>query len=112
MSLDVYLEDRCDHCGRFGQLYAANISHNLCTMAEAAGIYRHLWRPEEIGITTAAQLVEPLREGLARLQADEAKFVALNPKNGWGSYDGFVPWVARYLRACEDSPRSTVRVSR
>ena len=33
--------------------YSANITHNLGKMAEEAGIYKHLWRPEEIGITKA-----------------------------------------------------------
>ncbi|MBK8772221.1 MAG: hypothetical protein IPM06_17610 [Rhizobiales bacterium] len=51
-------------------IYASKITHNLNKMASAAGIYKHLWRPEEIGITKAAQLIEPLREGLALLLSD------------------------------------------
>lgn len=27
-------------------IFSANITHNLNAMAEAAGIYKHLWRPE------------------------------------------------------------------
>lgn len=55
-------------------VYSANITHNLNTMAKEAGIYKHLWRPEEIGITKASQLIEPLVAGLNALIADPEKF--------------------------------------
>lgn len=45
MSLDVYLK-----AVRPAEVFSANITHNLGAMAEAAGIYRHLWRPEEVGV--------------------------------------------------------------
>ena len=92
--------------------YSANITHNMDAMADAAGIYKHLWRPDEIGITTASQLVEPLKDGLAVLQSDPAKFKASNPSNGWGDYDGLVRFVADYLAACIRMPNAEVSVSR
>ena len=107
MSLDVYLEKV-----QPTQVYAANITHNLGEMAEAAGIYKALWRPEEVGITKAHQLIDPLMAGLMRLRADPARFRSLNPDNGWGSYDGLVEFVARYLDACASDPDADVRVSR
>jgi hypothetical protein len=85
-------------------VFAYNITHNLGAMAEAAGIYKHLWRPEELCLSTAAGLIEPLRDGLARLKADPAKFKALNPANGWGDYGDLVELVESYLKACEESP--------
>lgn len=107
MSLDVMLT------GSIGkEIYSANITHNLNTMAQAAGIYEALWRPEEIGITKAGQLVEPLRSGLAKLEGDPSKFEAYNSPNGWGLYKHFVPFVRNYLEACENSPEATVSVSR
>lgn len=116
MSLDVYLcpeRPECPHCNReFDNYYEANITHNVNKMAEAAGIYKELWRPEEIGVETAGQLIEPLTAGLARLKADPAKFIKHNPSNGWGTYDGFVPWVEAYLEACKQHPNAIVRASR
>lgn len=94
------------------EVFAANITHNLGTMADAAGIYMHLWRPDEIGITKASQLIEPLRAGLKRMEDDPDRFVALNPKNGWGSYKGFLPWIRNYIVACEANPNADVNVSR
>lgn len=94
------------------EVYHANITHNLGPMAEEAGIYKHLWRPEEIGVTKASQLIEPLREGLAKMQADPVHFKSFEPENKWGTYDGFVPWISRYIAACEEFPDAEVTVSR
>lgn len=93
-------------------VYSANITHNLNQMADAAGIYQALWRPEEIGITHARQLIEPLRSGLETLRSDPARFSALNPSNGWGSYDRLVRFIMDYLEACCNYPTAEVSVSR
>ena len=58
MSLDFRLSVDGD------EVYSRNITHNLNKMAEAAGIYTVLWRPDENGITKAHQCIEPLRTGL------------------------------------------------
>lgn len=92
------------------EVYSANITHNLNDMADEAGIYRHLWRPDELGITKASELILPLREGLALLRADPERFKKHNPKNGWGNYEGLVEFVAGYLSACEEYPDAKVLV--
>lgn len=94
------------------EVYWANITHNLTTMADAAGIYKHLWRPDEIDVTHARQLVVPLRDGLKALTEDPERFKKLNPENGWGSYEGLVRFVTEYMSACADHPDARVRVSR
>lgn len=93
-------------------VYDANITHNLNKMANEAGVYECLWRPDEIGISKARQLIEPLTAGLALLQSDPDKFKAFNPSNGWGDYDGLVSFVERYLSACVEYPDADVGVSR
>lgn len=124
MSLDVYLEGEprrvpckceCDHehiRTKIDTLYSANITHNLVEMASEAGIYKHLWRPEEIGITKAAELIKPLKSGILLMKAEPERFRRLNSKNGWGIYDHFVPFVEEYLAACEKNPTANIRVSR
>jgi len=89
-----------------------NITHNLGPMAKAAGIYMELWRPEELGITKAVQLIEPLREGLHRLKVEPNNYKELNPDNGWGDYEGLVKFVSSYLDACYDYPDADVEASR
>jgi hypothetical protein len=115
MSLDVYLTTPvlCPHCGgklaeEGHEVFTRNITHNLNEMAEAAGIYEVLWQPDDLGITRAEQLIEPLKAGLERLRADPVKFQAFNPPNGWGSYAGLVEFVADYLAACEQNPQADV----
>lgn len=125
MSLDVYLvqprslDVTCPHCKATlavplpgEQVYEANIAHNLSAMAEEAGIYLPLWRPGEVGITHARQLIEPLTAGLALLKSDRARFERLNAKNGRGTYDPFVLWVERYLAACVQHQDAMVEASR
>lgn len=125
MSLDVKLkgveqtgECECLDCGNQHtrswkeDLFSANITHNLAKMADVAGIHKHVWRPDEIGVTLAKDLITPLREGIQRMKADPETYEQLNPSNGWGSYENFVPWLEEYLRACEDYPDATIYISR
>lgn len=94
------------------EVYSANITHNLGEMAQEAGIYTHLWRPDELGLTTAGELIEPLRIGLMLLKQDPDRFKKHNSPNGWGVYEHFVLFVEKYLAACEENPDATIEVSR
>lgn len=107
MSLNVYLE-----AVRPTNVYSANITHNLVDMADEAGIYEALWRPDEIGISKAEQLIPLLRKGLELLESDPPRFEKFNSLNGWGMHEHFVPFVRDYLKACEENPDATVSVSR
>lgn len=92
------------------KVYRANITHNLSQMAVAAGVYKCLWCPDELGITKAVELVESLREGLILLKSDPERFEQYNPPNGWGNYQGLVRFVEEYLAACEMYPKAEVSV--
>ena len=107
MSLDVDLMVM-----RKVSIYSSNITHNLGKMAKDAGIYQHLWRPEELGISKAKELIEPLTKGLGLLKSDPERFEAFNAENGWGLYKHFVPFVEDYLNACIANPNAKISVSR
>ena len=107
MSLDVYL---IDENGEYN--YHSNITHNLGKMAEAAGIYYALWRPEEIAITKAGELIDILLDGYCRLASDKKYYEIFNSPNGWGLYEHFLPFVSNYINACVMHPESKVEVSR
>lgn len=109
MSLDVYLKQMPTEPVT---VYSANITHNLNTMADKAGLYQALWRPEEIGITKAGQLIPVLEEGLTKLRNDPAFFQEFNHKNRWGSYDSLVRFTQSYLDACKESPEALVEACR
>jgi hypothetical protein len=94
------------------EVFSWNITHNLSKMAEEAGICDHLWSPEELGITAAYELIEPLSKGLRLLKSERYRFITFNPSNGWGDYDGLVEFVENYLEACIMYPNATIGVSR
>ncbi len=104
MSLDFYLTQDGE------TILDLNITHNLNKMAVAAGIYKVLWHPDEIGITKANQCIDPLKAGLIELVTNKRKYEKFNPSNGWGSYEGLVSFVINVLAACCDHPDSDVRV--
>ena len=114
MSLDVDLYRLpCAECGADRvSVYSANITHNLGKMASAAGLYEVLWRPDENGMRFAGDLIAKMRVGLALLKSEPVRFRAFDAENGWGRYDDFVPWIERYLAACEAHPTSIVEVWR
>ena len=107
MSLDVYLV-----ATRPTEVFSANITHNLGEMAAAAGIYQHLWRPEELNISRAGDLIVPLTEGLGNLKARSQHFSKYDAPNGWGRYDNLVAFVESYLAACKESPDAEIQTSR
>ncbi len=106
MSLDVMLKN--DGV----ELYSRNITHNVGRMAQEADIYMCLWRPEEIGITHAKQMIEPLTKGVALLATEKDRFEQFNSPNGWGMWVHFLPFCADYLQACRNNPEAQVEVSR
>jgi len=107
MSLDIRLKAM-----REIDVFACNVTHNLGAMAEEAGIYQAIWRPEELGITHANGLIDIIEPGLKLMKEDPERFKKLDPANGWGSYDRFVPWIEEYLQALKKNPDAKVDVWR
>ena len=109
MSLDIYFTGKQTEDVTLADF---NITHNLNRMAQEAGIYKVLWRPEEIGIKKAKQMIKPLEKGLEKLKEDPEYFKKFDSPNGWGTYKHFVPFVEEVLDACKKYPHSKVSVSR
>lgn len=94
------------------EVFSRNITHNLGIMAIAAGLYDCLWLPNEHGITTAEQMIEPLLSGIAKLKSEPDKFKLLNPENGWGNYDVLLEFAEQTLVAARAYPAAIVSTSR
>lgn len=107
MSLDFTLKKMV-----LSDIYSDNITHNLSTMAREADLYECLWRPEELGITHAYQMIPRLEAGLALLRSDPERFEKFNPENGWGNYVGLVCFVRDLLEACKENPDAEVSACR
>lgn len=106
MSLDISLIEK-----RPTEVFEANITHNLNRMAEAAGIYRYLWRFEETGLTQAWQLIGVLDQAIQDMKARPEHYRQFDAANGWGKFDDFVPWLERLLTACREHPEASIRTS-
>ena len=107
MSLDITLTE-VKPC----EVYSTNITHNLGKLAEALGIYQHLWRPEELNITHARQLILPLEAAIENLTFDKARYKTYdNPKN-WGTVEDFIGFLEKLLEACKQHPNATISVWR
>ncbi len=93
------------------QLSSHNITHNLNNMAKAVGLYEVLWKPEEIGINTAFQMIIPLEKGIEELVANPDKYKAFNPPNGYGNYEDFVSFCRSILHNCREYPNAVIEVN-
>ena len=113
------------------EIYGANITHNLCEMAEQAGIYKALWRPYQLhkdyvhtedykiemefenSVTIiASDIIDVIEQGLDLLKNRPDYFSKFNSPNGWGTYVHFVPFVENYLNALKQYPNLIVIVDR
>jgi hypothetical protein len=125
MSLDFYLtgpnrwvDCHCSECGHKHKrldhetFFSTNITHNLNTMAEKAGIYKALWRPDEIGAKKAKDIILLLDVGLEELESKPDVYRQYDSPNGWGLYEHFVPFVREVLEACRKHPNAKIEVSR
>lgn len=94
------------------EVFSSNITHNLGRMADKAGIYYALWRPDEKGWAFAKEIIPTLEKGLKKLKDKPEYFKKFDAKNGWGTYEHFVPFVEEILEACKKYPDATISISR
>ena len=110
MSLDIHLSTTIDGTH-------LNLTHNLGKMAasvkaEKGTLYQLLWRPEELYIYRAEELIEPLTAALMVLMSDKERLSKLNPENGYGDYDGLLKVTIAYLANCQKFPHGKIEVDR
>jgi hypothetical protein len=58
----------------------------------------------------AADAIPDLEAAIKKLEADPAKYRAMNPPNGFGSYDALVEVLKRLLENCKDRPNFIIHV--
>jgi hypothetical protein len=61
---------------------------------------------------TAAEALPKLRAMVADMEDRPAVYLALNPSNGWGSYDTLLPGLRELIAAAAAHPKATWGVSR
>jgi len=85
-----------------------NYTHNCNPMIRDAGLTQ--W-PYEVDGWKASYLGALLREAIENLEAEPAVYQAMNPPNGWGSYDTLLPVLRKVRDECLKYPSTTVRMS-
>lgn len=70
-----------------------------------------LGRPiRELDGMLAADAVALLTKATQAMKKSPAKFKRLNPKNGWGTYEGALASLCWLLEMCLEHPKATVSV--
>lgn len=52
-----------------------------------------------------------IESALEKMQGDPDRYIAMNPKNGWGNYDGAVELLCRLRGWCISAPKARMRVT-
>lgn len=112
MSLDFYIYPGVHESG--SDQISFNVTHNLAPMADKAGLYRPLWRPEENypQPVLASDVYPAIVAGFNNLVTDPENYKDLNPKNGWGDYNILVDFTANVLSALRQYPLAVVEACR
>lgn len=101
MSLDISLIENEE------AVFDANITNNLTKMAFEANLYQALFHS---GGKKAIEIISQLYKGLEQLKSNPEYYKKFNPENGWGTYDDFVPFVEKVLKACLDYPFAKIEI--
>lgn len=76
-----------------------------------------MWHAAGLGLAgfdgrTAGECLPELEQVLVVLRADPARFEAMNPPNGWGSYASLVEALDELAQGLRRHPKATVSVHR
>jgi hypothetical protein len=71
-----------------------------------------MWRPDELRMTHAYQIIPTLERGHELLRRNGAYFRQFDAPNGWGRYQSLLDFTREYLRQCVEYPDAQIRVSR
>lgn len=121
MSLDLSIHtsacpNACEHCRLaddrvFEWGYTYNISGMIRDAARIAGVYSEGHMLEGIE-GRAGNYVEKLDKIITALKSTPDKYRAMNPSNGWGSYEELIPHLEKLLGALREWPDATVKAWR
>ncbi|MFE2469763.1 hypothetical protein [Streptomyces mirabilis] len=61
--------------------------------------------------SSAEDALENLQRAVAAMEADRARYEAMNPTNGWGNYEGALDYLRRLRDACASHPKATIHIT-
>lgn len=104
MSYDISIETKDDD-GVDIEAWCANITYNLSAMLKASGL-----RFGDLDGMTARDAHPHLVRSFQWLSMHPVSAKALEPENGWGTYEGLLVYVFAFKLACLLDPDGIVRV--
>lgn len=78
------------------RVFDATLEEHYRPAVASAGVERHIYEPEELGIEAASELISSLEHA--------AEYTFPNAPN-------LHVWFGKYLKACRDNPNATVSVT-
>jgi len=76
-----------------------NLTYNLSPMLRAAGM-----PPWSEFIGMEVEVAWPIWERVVKeLRRDRAKYEAMNPPNGWGSYEQAIATLSEFIHECREA---------
>lgn len=76
-------------------MWADALGHSLADLAEK----------------NAGESLPAIQRAVADMEANPARYEAMNPPNGWGNYEGALDYLRSLRDACAEHPKATIRIS-
>jgi hypothetical protein len=61
---------------------------------------------------TAGDCTAALEQAVTAMDQDPEPYMAMEPANGWGSYDGALRYLRTLATGCAEHPKTVIRISR
>ena len=110
MSITVWLTALVDLGGKDRvefEVWEWNVTHNLSQMWRAAGIFNEIYNSEGV---EASEVVDRLNHGLRMMTHHPEAYRALEPSNGWGTYENAIEFIGNFIEACNEYPKAVIAV--
>jgi len=103
MSLSLLLKsNECLTCGHFESTESLNYTYNVSPMWYE--IYPKQDHMVDVDGLTGKESLSLLECALQMLESSPSKFIAMNPENGWGSYEGFKKYITELILIAKEHP--------
>lgn len=103
-----YLSDKDKEEFHEEDCWWGNITHDLGEIASHVPIgdttlYYVCWRPEEIGVETAGEILPLLVKGIQYMVEHRKELLKYEFSKSRGAYNDFMKFLLNYKQACEDN---------
>lgn len=109
MGWDVDIINKCEHCKREDTIEVDNYTYNVnCMYARAFGTKSFSYL---LNNRKCSEVIDLLQEAIKNMESDPDKYREMNPKNGWGDYEGALEFLKKILADCEKNLEGFIRIT-